>query len=127
MDGGGSIDILRLSMNVKRNIAREEQDNGEENYHTKETQAQHKAGMTNIGTQNRGIQQKPSQPKDKPEASVGSSAVELDDLGASPDDIKLQDRNIVLNFGVNETNEDAASDLQGLPETEPTTQPSASS
>lgn len=50
-----------------------------------------------------------------------SSGVEIDDLGASPDDIKLQDRNIVLNFGVNETNEDAASDLQGLPETEPST------
>ena len=35
----GGVDILRLSMNVKRNMLREQEDAGEENYHTKEPPA----------------------------------------------------------------------------------------
>lgn len=46
----GGVDILRLSMNVKRNMLREQEQNeehGAENYHTKESAAQHKAAITN--------------------------------------------------------------------------------
>ena len=58
----GGIDILRLSMNVKRNMLREQEESGDanENYHTKES-AQHRAGQTNNMMNNRGMGQ-PQQP-----------------------------------------------------------------
>ena len=71
---------MRLSMNVKRNMLREQEENGDqgaENYHTKDNSASHQAANVN-----------------KTGANAQNSKKQKDD-----DDIALQDKNIVLNFG----------------------------
>lgn len=56
-------------MNVKKNIDREKRDTGDENYHTKESSQQHKAGYANkngsASHMNRMIQQPASHTMNK--------------------------------------------------------------
>ena len=60
----GGVDILRLSMNVKRNMLREQEDAGEENYHSKEPSAQHRGAVARPGQSRPGVGQ--AQPRAKP-------------------------------------------------------------
>ena len=80
-------------------MVREQEQNAEENYHTAKDGASgktsHRAGQTNNFMNNN--QQKP-----KAQDANRSANVDVDDLGAgdgNTEDINLQDRNVVLNFG----------------------------
>ena len=93
-------------MNVKRNMLREQEVNGEqdaaENYHTKDTNSnKHRAGQTNKTSSNLHA------PSNNDRLKKGSM-VSVDDLGSngnkeSAEDINLDNKNVVLNFGTQDT------------------------
>jgi serine/threonine protein kinase len=85
---GGNVDILRLSMNVKRNMLKEQEMEGkseaDDNYHTKDNQAK--------------------QGRDKQGAKTGEE---------KSGDINLTDRNVVLNFAEEGAEESSAQQEEG--------------
>jgi hypothetical protein len=95
-------------MNVKKNMDRENKDKGDENYHTKESSHHQKAAYSNkngsASHMNRMIQ--PPANHNLNLNQTGRSNIDLDDLGASPDEISLQDKNVVLDFGTTDNAEE---------------------